>query len=317
VIALIEVTNPGLFTTVQDKGRFGYQAFGLPVAGAMDDYAFRIANMLVKNPPGAAVLEMTLFGGVFTFTSDCFAAICGADMQAELNGQPFSSWTASFVQAGSTLAFKNVLSGCRTYLAVSGGIDTPPVLGSRSTFTRGVLGGYEGRTLKAGDKLPTGNPDKLPAGPIALPAEFIPEYKPEISLRVMLGPQDDLFTPEGIETLFSSEYTLTPESDRMGCRLETGVQIKHLDKPDIVSDALCLGAVQVPGHGMPIIMMADRQTTGGYTKIATVIGSDIWKMAQATPGTKIRFIKTPDNEAQAAFHDRLATFNKIKEFTEK
>ena len=314
---MIEVTNPGLFTTVQDKGRFGYQAFGLPVAGAMDDYAYRIANMLVNNPPDAAVLEMTLFGGVFTFSSDCYVAVCGADMQAELNGQPFPAWTAAFVSGGSTLAFKNVLSGCRTYLAVSGGIDTPLVMGSRSTFTRGVLGGHEGRALKGGDKLPTGKPAKLPSGPIALPAGFIPKYEGAISIRVMLGPQDDLFTPEGIETLFGSEYTVSQDSDRMGCRLETGVQIKHLDKPDIVSDALCLGAVQVPGHGMPIIMMADRQTTGGYTKIATVIGADIWKMAQATPGTKVRFSKAADTEAQAAFNDRLAVFNKIKEFAEK
>ena len=317
MIPLIEVTNPGLFTTVQDKGRFGYQAFGLPVAGAMDDYAYRIVNMLVCNPPDAAVLEMTLFGGVFTFSSDCYAAICGADMQAELNGQPFPSWTSAFVPAGSTVAFKNVLAGCRTYLAVSGGVDTQPVMGSRSTFTRGVLGGHEGRVLKAGDKLPAGKPAKLPSGPIALPAEYIPKYEAAISIRVMLGPQDDLFTPEGIETLFSNEYTVTPDSDRMGCRLETGVQIKHVDKPDIVSDALSLGSIQVPGHGMPIIMMADRQTTGGYTKIATVIGADIWKMAQAIPGTKVRFSNVLDHEAQTAFHDRLAVFNKIKEFTEK
>ena len=314
---MIEVTNPGLFTTVQDKGRFGYQAFGLPVAGAMDDYAYRIANMLVNNPPGAAVLEMTLFGGVFTFSSDCYVAICGADMQAELNGQPFQSWTAAFVPSGSALAFKNVLSGCRTYLAVSGGIDTPPVMGSRSTFTRGVLGGHEGRALKAGDKLPVGKPAKLPSGPIALPAEFIPKYEAGISIRVMLGPQDDLFTQEGIDTFFNSDYTVSQDSDRMGCRLETGVQIKHLDKPDIVSDALGLGAVQVPGHGMPIIMMADRQTTGGYTKIATVIGADIWKMAQATPGTKVRFSKVLDNEAQIAFNERLAVMNRIRAFAEK
>jgi len=317
VISLIEVTNPGIFTTVQDKGRFGYQAFGLPVAGAMDDYAYRIANILAGNAPGAAVLEMTLLGGTFTFTADCYISVCGADMQAELNGQPFRPWTASFVQAGSTLGFKNALSGCRTYLAVCGGIDTPLVMGSRSTFIRGVLGGHEGRKLMGGDRLPVGKPAKLPSSPARLPEEFIPEYKSDFTLRVMLGPQDDLFTQEGIETFFTSEYTVTPESDRMGCRLESGTPIKHLDKPDIVSDALCQGAVQVPGHGMPIIMMADRQTTGGYTKIATVIGADIWKMAQATPGNKVRFNKTPDNEAQAAFQDRLTVFNKIREFAEK
>ena len=310
---MIEVVNPGLFTTVQDNGRFGYQAFGLPVAGAMDDYAYRAANILANNPPGAAALEMTLAGGTFHFTQDSYAAVCGADMQGKLNGGEFRSWTASFVPAGSTLEFKFAASGCRAYLAVSGGIDTPLILGSRSTFTRGVLGGHEGRALKAGDKLPIGRPDTLPSTPLALAAEFIPEYRQNITIRVMLGPQDDLFTQEGIDTFFGSEYTVTPESDRMGCRMEGAVPVKHLDKPDIVSDALCRGAVQIPGHGMPIVMLADRQTTGGYTKIGTVIGADLWKMAQVTPGTKVRFIKASDEEAAAAFHEQRGTVDKIRE----
>ena len=310
---MIEVLNPGLLTTVQDEGRFGYQAFGLPVAGAMDNYAYLAANILAGNPPGAAALEMTLGGGTFRFTRDSYAAICGADMQGLLNGQPLRSWTACFVPAGSTIELKFALNGCRTYLAVSGGLDTPVVLGSRSTFTRGGLGGYEGRALKAGDKLPIGKAAKLPSQPVTLAAEFIPEYKPNISVRVMPGPQDDLFTEEGINTFFSSEYTVTPESDRMGCRLEGATPIKHMDKPDIVSDALCRGAVQVPGHGMPIVMLADRQTSGGYAKIGTVIGPDLWKMAQITPGTKVRFIKTSDDEALTAFHEQRKMFNKIRE----
>jgi len=198
---MIEVINPGFFTTVQDEGRFGYQAFGLPVAGAMDDYACETANLMAGNARGAAVLEMTLIGGNFYFAHDAYAAICGADMQAELNDRPVRVWSAFFVPSGSMLKFKNAAIGCRAYLAVSGGIDTPLVMGSRSTFTRGVVGGYEGRALKAGDKIPVGK-TKLPAIPLTLPAEFIPKYESDIEVRVMLGPQDDLFTKKGIVAFF-------------------------------------------------------------------------------------------------------------------
>jgi len=311
---MIEVINPGFFTTVQDEGRFGYQAFGLPVAGAMDDYACETANIMAGNKHSAAVLEMTLIGGNFYFVHDAYAAICGADMQAELNNRPVRAWAAFFVPSGSMLKFKNAATGCRTYLAVSGGIDTPPVMGSRSTFTRGVVGGYEGRALKAGDKIPVGK-TKLPIVPLTLPTEFIPKYEPDIEVRVMLGPQDDLFTEKGIAAFFSSEYTASSDSDRMGCRLEGWTPIQHASSPDIVSDALCKGAVQVPGHGMPIVMLADRQTTGGYAKIATVIGADWWKFAQVLPGNKIRFVQVSDEEAQAIFHERRAVFGKIKEFS--
>jgi biotin-dependent carboxylase-like uncharacterized protein len=311
---MIEVINPGFFTTVQDEGRFGYQAFGLPVAGVMDDYASRAANILAGNAPCAAVLEMTMMGGAFYFAKDSYVAVCGADMQGELNNKPVRSWSGFFVPGGSELKFKSSPNGSRTYLAVNGGIDTPPVMGSRATFIRGGVGGFEGRALKAGDKIPVGKSAKRPVMSVALPDEFIPEYKKEIVVRAMLGPQDDLFTQEGIDTFFGSEYTASADSDRMGCRLEGETPIKHLDKPDIVSDALCRGNIQVPGHGMPIVMLADRQTTGGYTKIATVIGADLWKMAQVSPGNKIRFIKTSDEEAVKAFHERLDALEKIKKF---
>ena len=296
---MITIINPGLLTTVQDGGRWGYQRFGMPVAGVMDRFAYNTANLLAGNSPDAAVLEMTMLGGTFRFESPAYMTLCGADMQAELNGEAVRNWSSFFVPAGSELSLGYAVSGCRAYLAVHGGFDVQQVLGSRSTYVRGGIGGHCGRALKAGDILSAGNAGSLPSANKYLPAEMVPQYNEEIILRVLLGPQDDLFTNEGIETMFSSSYDITDEADRMGYRLE-GPAIKHCGKADIVSDALCQGAIQVPGHGRPIIMMADRQTTGGYAKIGTVIGPDLVKLAQAKPGDSIRFVRCSDSEASAA-----------------
>lgn len=305
---MITVINPGLFTTVQDTGRWGYQAYGMPVAGAMDRYAYKAANLLVGNKPDAAVLEMTMKGGSFRFNRDCQVSICGADMQAALNGQKVANWSGFAVTAGSELCFEFAVNGCRAYVAVRGGIDVPLVLGSRSTYTRAFVGGLEGRALKAGDSIPVGNEVLSALRACVLPSQFVPCYTSEISLRVLLGPQDDLFDDSGIETLFNSSYGITSEADRMGYRLEGNV-IKHKGKADIVSDALCQGAIQVPGHGMPIIMMADRQTTGGYAKIGTVIGPDLALLAQAKPGDTVTFKRCTEEQAVAALkeeYDRYA-----------
>ena len=295
---MITIVKPGLFTTIQDGGRWGYQAYGMPVAGAMDRYAFRVANSLVGNEQDAAIVEMTLLGGVYHFDSDVWVSICGADMQAMLNGKSIENWSSFFVAAGSTLEFQYAVSGCRSYLAVSGGFDVPLVLGSSSTYTRAGIGGLEGRSLKVGDILFGKKPIHAMKKGKCLPTEFVPQYREEITLRVLLGPQDDLFTSEGINIFFTSTYTISADADRMGYRLE-GTKIEHIGKPDIVSDALCEGAIQVPGHGMPIVMMADRQTTGGYPKIGTVIGADLTKLAQAKPGDRVRFIQCSDEDAVA------------------
>lgn len=308
---MITVVKPGLFTTIQDSGRWGYQAYGMPVAGVMDRYAFRVANSLLGNEQEDAVIEMTMLGGTYCFDVDVWVSVCGADMQATLNGEPIKNWSSFFVAAGSELAFHYAVSGCRSYLAVAGGIDVPRVLGSSSTYTRAGVGGLEGRPLKNGDVLTTKKPVKLPKRGKILPGNFVPRYESEITLRVLLGPQDDLFTSDGIETLFASTYTISMDADRMGYRLE-GAKIKHIGKPDIVSDALCEGAIQVPGHGMPIIMMADRQTTGGYPKIGTVIGADLTKLAQAKPGDIVRFIPCLDDEAVTALEDEEARYKEIR-----
>lgn len=309
---MITTIHPGSYTTVQDEGRWGYQAFGMPVAGVMDHYAARIANLLAGNKPSAAVLEMTMKGGHFRFEQDSCAAVCGADMQAKLNGAPVQNWSSFIIPAGSELTFDYAADGCRTYLAVTGGIDVPVVLGSRSTYTRGAVGGVEGRALKAGDMLPVGTDNEYAAQVRELAREFVPVYGEHIGLRVLLGPQDDHFTAAGIQTLFNSTYTISTEADRMGYRLE-GNAIQHNDKADIISDALCLGTIQVPGNGLPIVMMADRQTTGGYTKIGTVIGPDLVHLAQAKPGDTIAFQLCSEEEARAAFFAEQQAYKRIRD----
>lgn len=296
---MIRVNKAGMFSTIQDQGRWGYQAYGMPVAGAMDRYASRVANLLAGNASDAAVLEMTLLGGSFCFTEETRAAICGAEMKATLNGKRVENWSSFQIPAGGELEFSFAENGCRAYLALQGGFDVPVVLGSRSTYSRGGIGGFSGRALKSGDALsviPTSNEAWRP---YRLPQRYAPGQSCEIKVRVLLGPQEELFTPDGIETFLTQSYVISNEADRMGYRFE-GAKIEHCAKADIISDALCLGAVQVPGHGMPIVMMADRQTTGGYAKIATVIGPDLRLLAQAKPGDAVRFVACSDAEAVAS-----------------
>lgn len=296
---MFTVIDPGFLSTVQDLGRTGFRAFGMPVSGAMDRYAFQMANILAGNPRDAAALEMTLRGGRFRFLRAAYVAICGAEMDAELNGTRISNWSRFYVPAESELVFGHVQSGCRSYLALRGGIEVPQVMRSCSTYLRARLGGHEGRALRAGDALRIGARGRLPAEPVGLVSEFVPHYAQPVCLRVMLGPQDDLFTSEGLHTFLHTEYTVSKRNDRMGYVLE-GAAIAHTGGADIISDALCPGAVQVPGDGLPIIMAADCQTTGGYAKIAAVIGSDLAMLAQLKTGDKLSFAECNDEEARAA-----------------
>ena len=311
---MITVIKPGILTTVQDGGRWGFQAYGMPVAGVMDRYAYGLANLLVGNACDAAALEMTMLGGVVRFGAPAWISVCGADMDARLNGQTLPLWQAVYVSKDSEVAFSYAVSGCRTYLAVQGGIDVPLVMGSRATYIRAGVGGFKGRALQANDLLPVGDALGKPGIAQALPEYLIPRYEKDISLRVLLGPQDDLFAAQGVETLFNSSYEISSEADRMGYRLD-GPKIQHLEKADIVSDALCQGAIQVPAHGMPIVMMADRATTGGYTKIGTVIGPDLTKLAQAKPGDAVRFVKCTDEEAVEALRSEREIYSQVKQIT--
>ena len=312
---MIKVLKPGMLTTIQDEGRLEYLAFGLPRAGSMDRYSARMANILCGNEDDAACLEMTLAGGSFEFLVAARVAICGADMHPVINKEPVDMWTSVDVSAGSVLETGFATSGCRAYLAVSGGIDVPVVMGSRATYTRAKVGGYKGRALVEGDEISIGEARKSFGCAVRLPASFRHKFSDVIELRVLLGPQDDMFTDEGIVSLFDSLFTVSGEADRMGYRLE-GPAIAHKGKADIISDALCMGAIQIPGNGRPIIMMADCGTTGGYTKVGTVIGPDLWKLAQAKPEEAIRFIRCNEEEALQALKEEAGKYSQAKKFIE-
>lgn len=296
---MITVVKAGLLASVQDLGRPGFRDSGMPLAGAMDRYALACANLLVGNEPGAAAVELTMIGGSWRFEADTLAALAGADLAGTLDGAPVGPWSSFRARAGSQLTFKPAARGVRAYLAVRGGIDVPLVLGSRSTYTRASVGGLDGRALVTGDRLPVGPAQGRAPKPQALPAGEVPPCGGGATLRVLLGPQDDRFTAEGIATFLSSGYRVTPQNDRMGYRLE-GAPIAMRDAPDIITDPLVPGAVQVPGNGQPIVMAADAQTTGGYIKIATVIGPDLRLLAQARPGDLLRFAKTTQAAAVKA-----------------
>jgi biotin-dependent carboxylase-like uncharacterized protein len=285
---MIEVIEAGLFTTVQDLGRYGYQRYGVPVSGALDTFAMRVANILVDNSEGDAGLEVTFLGPRMSFLEETVIAVTGGDLGPMLNGHPIPCWQSVVVPRGGVLSFSGARDGIRAYLAIAGGIDVPVVLGSRSTYTRSGLGGLGGRALAPGDRIPVatkGSPVQAGRG---LAPPHIPSYGHIHILRVVLGPQDDAFTERGIATLLSSTYTVTPMFDRMGYRLE-GETIEHKGGADIVSDGTPSGAVQVTGDGQPIVLLADRGTTGGYTKIATVVSVDLARIAQAQAGDTVAF----------------------------
>ena len=307
----IEVLDGGLLTTVQDLGRYGCQRYGVPVSGAMDGWALRAANRLAGNDEGAAALEITLAGPALRFEGRGVIALTGGDLGARLDGRPVPPWQAIAVPAGAALTFSGARDGLRAYLAVAGGIDVPLVLASRSTLTNARLGGFEGRALAAGDRVPVGPcADLSSLAGRRLPRDAVPAYGHAHSVRVVMGPQDDAFTEDGIRGFLSDTYTLAPQSDRVGCRL-TGPRIAHRRGADIVSDGTACGTVQVSGDGMPIVLMADRGTTGGYTKIATVASVDLSRVAQAAPGDRVRFVRVGVDEAQALLRAQRALLDRI------
>lgn len=289
------ILSPGPLTTVQDMGRFGHMRAGFPASGAMDTYSMELANLLAGNAPGVGVLEMTLTGICARFDCGCVIALTGADMMPRINEMDIPMYQAVSVQKGDTLTMGAAKTGMRCYLAVSGGFDLPMVMGSQSTNLKCGLGGFHGRKLQMGDELPLNQSVPLSLlGQRKVPAQN--SYPGEITLRVVLGPQDGLFSEAGLGTFLSQVYTVSPKSDRMGLRLE-GETIESKNGVDIISDGIAFGSIQVPASGMPMILMADRQTTGGYAKIATVISVDLKKAAQARPGTQIRFASVTRSQA--------------------
>ncbi len=296
------VLTPGPYTTVQDKGRFGYQQIGVPISGAIDQFAFRVANFLVGNQEESAVLEITVVGPQLAFLREVDLALTGAEMGFELNHDPVECWKTVRVKPGDVISIQQVKSGCRGYLAVSGGIDVPEVMGSRSTYVGGKLGGYKGRTLKKGDIIQSVEGSLLNK-PRYLPESWIPLYSEEVLLHAIPGPQDDFFD-EGMETLFQSEFSVTDKADRMGYRLQgPSIQLKGKMPKSIISEPTMPGGVQIPADRQPIVLLAE-QTVGGYAKIATVISPDLSRIAQAIPGNTVRFEQVSLESAHRLYHEQ-------------
>jgi len=283
---MIHVLEPGPQTTVQDLGRPGHLRYGIPPSGPIDRAAFVVANRLVGNADGAAGLECTVMGPRLAIETPCAIAVTGAEMPVTVNGAEAPAWTTLVLKPGDVVKLGVARAGVRAYVAFSGGLDVPSVLGSRATYLRGRLGGLGGRALRKEDRLtlfPAPTPPIRRASAAAIVDLTVP---PEI--RAVLGPQADRFTDDGIAALLGGEYEMLPQSDRMGARLR-GPRIAHARGHDIISDGIALGSIQVPGDGQPIALLVDRQSTGGYTKIATIGSFDIGRLGQVKPGQRLRF----------------------------
>lgn len=306
----IDVINGGILTTIQDSGRYGYQELGIPTSGVMDDYNYRLANILVGNKLDEAVFEMTFFGPTLKFNENLIIAITGSNMNPKINGELAPMYETIKVKKGDTLQFGKVNEGIRSYLGFGGSIDVPVVNGSKSTHIKTKMGGIEGRALKAKDEI---NIKKSKEETMRkIPEKYIPKISHCNILRIVLGPQDDYFTEKGIHDLFrSGGYQVTKDFDRMGIRLK-GTAIEHKETADIISDGTTFGSIQVPANGQPIILVADRQTTGGYTKIGNVITADLHKLAQMTFLDKVLFQEIKIEEAQKLAIDYKNKFNLIK-----
>jgi len=319
-MAEIIIEKGGMLTTIQDCGRHGYQRYGMPVSGAMDLPALQTANTLVGNSAGAAALEATLTGPEILFRGSCesassdnflqslidnfhpvtlctIIAITGADMQPCINGRPIEMYRPVKVNSGDRLTFTGLKNGCRTYIAFAGGLDVPMVMGSRSTYLRAKIGGLQGRPLKAGDVFPLGlatcqsaSAQSTDTSRSLLTSIDIPDYQTKRPIRIIPGPELQRLDFEGIRTFLTTEYTVSANSDRMGLRLDgQPIHIKGAEGHDIISAGVSFGTIQLPGNGLPIILMSDRQTTGGYARIANILTEELPRVAQLKPGDKINF----------------------------
>jgi antagonist of KipI len=297
---VLEIRSPGILASVQDLGRQGFGQVGVAPSGAADSYACRLANLLVGNLESAASVEITLMGFQARFRHEAAFAITGADLQPSLNGRPLPMWTASLAAAGDELELPSAVCGCRAYLAVGGGFRVPAVMGSRATNIGAGFGGYRGRALKSGDRLPGWAPqDHLHCAGRSVPDTLQAVYTSEWVLRVLPGPQADQFSPESIRRFHDTVFTVSGSSDRTGVRLEGPAVVPKSGAPDsILSEGILGGAIQVPGDGRPIILL-NETVTGGYRKIAAVIAADLPLLGQLAPGDTVRFQATTPGQAHA------------------
>jgi len=300
VRAALKTVAPGLHTTVQDLGRYGYQAVGVPVSGALDSLSFRLANRLAGNDDNAAALEILYQGPTLEVAADSLrVALAGGDAELELLAEGrrrVGGWRSLLLTRGEAFRVRGPSETACCYLAVEGGFAVPPCLGSASTYARGSFGGFAGRALRSGDLLPLARESAVERAELTLPQP--PPPAREQTIRVILGPQADHFTDAALALLLESEFRVSKDADRMGLRLD-GPRLAHRDGYNIASDGIATGAIQVPGSGQAILLLADHQTTGGYPKIATVISADLPVAGRRRPGDRVRFAAIEVEEAEA------------------
>ncbi|MBG9771625.1 biotin-dependent carboxyltransferase family protein [Brevibacillus laterosporus] len=329
----IRVIKPGLLTLIQDQGRFGFRKYGVVTSEAMDPLALRIANMLVGNAEQLATLEMTLTGAELAFEHDSLIAITGADLSFTINGERLPMWRPIFVRSGTVVKGGGCRTGCRAYLAIAGGIEVEQVLGSRSTYARAGMGGYQGRSLQAGDYISVGEPANVTHAFLekwynrlakqtslrswtsvdwSVSADCLATYRRNPQVRISRGTHFSLFTSESQQNLFQSSYKITPQSDRMGYRLQ-GAMLDLVEPIELLSEAVAFGTIQVPAEGYPIILLADRQTTGGYPRIGQVATVDLPILAQMKPGEEIMFTEIERDESEKLLMEREQFFIELQQ----
>jgi biotin-dependent carboxylase-like uncharacterized protein len=317
----IKVITPGLATSVQDLGRPGYYHVGIPEGGGMDRFATRIANLLVGNEPGAAILEATFMGPELEFTAPAVVAVTGGELPPKVNGEERPTWESFAVKAGDRLSFGYLKSGARAYIAISGGIDVPVVLGSRSTYMLGALGGFEGRVLKAGDEIPVGTGTGTPGR--SLPTDLRGNVSGAIELRMLPGIYWHRITEAAGKRFFEDTWKVAPEADRIGYRFKGGTPLEFVareqpfgagsDPSNIVDACYPYGSVQVPSGTEPIVLHRDAVSGGGYMMLGVVISADMDRIAQLQPHTPARFVAVTLDEALAARAERRAALAKAED----
>ena len=303
---MLTFLDGGPWTTVQDLGRTGCYGVGIPPSGAMDEFAHSLANALVGNPVTAATLECTLMGPSIRFDTNLSVAITGADMAPTLNRSPVAMWKSFEVKNGDVLRMARAKTGCRSYVSVSGGVDVPLVLGSRSTYTPAFLGGHRGRRIVAGARLEAGTQGLAESG-ISLPPHLRPAYCTKLEVAIILGPQDFLFSDTGVVTFLGSYYRITSRTNRTASRLsgpipEARNKVRSADEgsgpTDIIEDGNAIGTIQIAGGTEPIVMLRDAPSTGGYAKIATLMSAEVDAFGQVKPGDVVRFISLSLEESR-------------------
>jgi biotin-dependent carboxylase-like uncharacterized protein len=319
---MLKVVSPGLATTVQDLGRPGYYHLGIPLSGGMDRFALRAANMLVGNEEGAAVLEAVFMGPELTFGRDATVAVTGADLPVKVDGEEKETWTSFAVKQGQTLSFGFLKSGARIYIAISGGIDVPVALGSRSTYAIGALGGFKGRAIAAGDDLPLGEAKGAAAGR-SVPDALRRRPGQPAELRAVPGLYWHRITKEAGRQFFADTWKVAPEADRMGYRFRGGKPVEFVpreqpfgagsDPSNIVDACYPYGSIQIPGGTEPIVLHRDAVSGGGYFMVGTVISADMDLIGQLQPHTPSRFVEVTMDQALQARHDRAALLQKVRD----